>query len=1245
MMHKSRAEARATSLQEQEVHQYYQPWLAAHGSASNVATNLDSIDASNLQEQGYRARASRDRTLTALAQLATLRLNVRRAMVSLIDPDYQYILTEATKTISLSTDDHHESDDALWLGNTILRRDDAVCHYCLMGTYAVEDKNKGKYEGRGFVVNDCRMDDRFKHRPYVQEEPGVRFYAGVPIVTRAGRAIGAYAVSDEHPRNGLTLDEFKFMEDTAATVVEHLEWARDRVDRFKGERIVRGLAGFIESSSSSRTASTTHRRFDSRNIGTAQNDTTTEDPEPRESQHSNSSKSSQVSGPRQHSRSGEINNQHTPEQSEDDRPTHLTPRRVAKKSSQVLRHSQSKSTINESEPDSEDSIGSTHSRLSRRGQAADSSGATAIASIMSRAAYIMRKSTLADGMIFYGCSKEFGEIDTLQPVPEQVETGSGPEVDDGYGADTCSVLGTSHAIHPQPLRIATLSKYLHAFPEGKILHFTSQGYGMEPADDSTSESPGTLSSKEPAHVRRDAKPQSRRKRKSRLSHQEILRNAPGMRTMIFLPVRDLVNNRWLAGGFLWTTKAGRVMNLGQDFSYLRAFANSICSEVSRTNVERLDYAKTTFIASMSHELRSPLHGILGSVEFLQDTVTDAYQSGLVQTISNCSRTLLDTLSNLLTYAKVTTIDTIGAGTESVDLGQLVEEVVEAVCAGHSFKKLHSKKLHEEVHTTLADTLVTAAKLSASRLYSDDDGEDNGTLSKGALCVLLDIAPSLSWNVSTNPGALRRILINLVGNALKYTSTGFVAVSLRAKEDGDKIDTTLRVIDTGRGISEGFQRDHLFVPFKQEDTFASGTGLGLSIVKQLVDSLNGQIRVRSTVGQGTEMEVTFRLVQGYKGIDLPEDDMLDVAAKTKGLRLCVLDPNQEKQRPGKDHIARLDTTLSETCATWFGMEITSADNMTEANTDIFLYTEPPSLEYLLEHHGGEEAEQPHPLIIVCMNASEAISVSRSLLNHSELGNIVEVIAQPCGPRKMAKVLVHCLKAVTERGIKESLKSRSSQHLGADQSIVKQDTSLQQATQAPSAHNPAALSGSEDRLQEQKERSVAVSEAVQLPEPSPQSGHLAAPPMSPRIASSRALEMRPKQDASELDASNPRVLLVDDNKVNVDLLVRFVQKFKMPHEAAYNGQEALDAFSKANQGSGRRFDYILMDISMPVMDGIEATRRIRAFEEENRIARTTIIALSAFASADTQAAAKAQGVDTYLTKPVKFAQLQSLLLNNT
>jgi len=174
----------------------------------------------------------------AFAQLATLRLNVRRAMVSLIDSKHQYILTEATKTVSLMCDKRHDSDDELWLGNAVVARDEAVCHHTFTNTYQAKEDNGTSYEARGLVVDDCRLDDRFKDRSYVQAEPGIRFYAGVPIVTRSGHAIGVYAVSDESPRDGLTAAELTFMQDIAAACLEHLEWAKDRVDRFKGERIV-----------------------------------------------------------------------------------------------------------------------------------------------------------------------------------------------------------------------------------------------------------------------------------------------------------------------------------------------------------------------------------------------------------------------------------------------------------------------------------------------------------------------------------------------------------------------------------------------------------------------------------------------------------------------------------------------------------------------------------------------------------------------------------------------------------------------------------------------------------------------------------------------------------------------------------------------------------------------------------------------------------------------------------------------
>ena len=1223
----SRSKARLIDLALTITYRYYQPWLAAHGSATNVASNVDSIAAADLHESGYRPRSSQDRALTAFAQLATLRLNVRRAMVSLIDSKYQYILTEATRTVSLISEARHEDNDELWLGNTMLDREDAVCHNCFTNTYTAKDRDGVPEEIRGFVVPDCRQHEDLKDFSYVQAEPGVRFYAGVPIVTRSGHAIGVYAVSDESPREGgLSLQDMRFMQDIATAVLEHLEWARDRVDRFKGERIVRGLASFIECcSSNALTASTVDRN----GVEHSHEDDTTA---------SNDSQDDPAVRP--HRSSG--------------RPLPYMPSR---------RH---KTGEAESDAESIMSAKSTNSAKGFQRERQQDVSENYVEKVLRKAAGILRKATLADGAVFFGTLAENdGSHGVLSPVDELNESEVISPVDEKGSVPLCQLLGSSigrgidkKATSKPSLSVKALHHYFKAYPEGKTLNFSTKGIGLSSEEDSSSDShlkhhSSSSRRKSEAEINgAGSRENSRRRRKGRISHAELLENLPGVRTLIFIPLRDSVTGRWFAGGFLWTSTANRMMNLTADFSYLKAFGNSISSEIARANAEKLDRAKATFIASMSHELRSPLHGILGSVEFLQDTITDSYQAGLITSIADCSRTLLDTLSNLLSYAKVSTMESIIAAKDNIDLAQVVEEAVEAVCAGHTFKKLHTTTLAKDAEgSSMAKVLYDAARHSVGKLHSGDiQDAANESSEEGTVCVLLDFQPSVSWNVSTNPGALRRIVMNLVGNALKYTINGFVAVSIRAYEVGDKLEASIRVVDSGKGISEDFQSNHLFVPFKQEDTFASGTGLGLSIVKQLVDSLGGSIRLHSTQGQGTEIEVkfTFEPSGNDDAIDLPEKSMVATAARTKGLRVCVLDPNDEKERPESNHIARLDKTLCETCSAWFGMEITEADNMTQANTDMFLYTEPPSLEYLLEHHSDNGKNRLTPLIIVCMNATEAIAVSQDQIKRlGELGSVVEVVPQPCGPMKLAKILNHVLDRVEEAKKNNAdigmgtgdRQGDKSQQLGNDQVQVSQDLSLQINPYGNVAVNAEKKNALLDKIRAQH---IPLSAAAAFPGQKAESEtRNSATPMSPRTMSSQSVEQAPNDNSGSIGAQPLHVLLVDDNKINVNLLVQFARKFSLTCEEAYNGLEAVGKFKQAHS-ERRSFDCVLMDISMPVMDGIEATRMIREYEEDNHLERTQIIALSAFTSADTQQEAKSNGVDVYLPKPVKFGQLKKLLL---
>lgn len=126
-------------------------------------------------------------------------------------------------------------------------------------------------------------------------------------------------------------------------------------------------------------------------------------------------------------------------------------------------------------------------------------------------------------------------------------------------------------------------------------------------------------------------------------------------------------------------------------------------------------------------------------------------------------------------------------------------------------------------------------------------------------------------------------------------------------------------------------------------------------------------------------------------------------------------------------------------------------------------------------------------------------------------------------------------------------------------------------------------------------------------------------------------------------NPRVLLVDDNAINLKLLVVFAKRQKLRYCEAVNGLEAFETYKAEAASSSivtRPFDFILMDISMPIMDGLASTRNIRKFEKENGLSRSHIVALTGLASAQDQQDAQDAGVDMYLVKPVKFADIRRI-----
>jgi CheY-like chemotaxis protein len=476
-------------------------------------------------------------------------------------------------------------------------------------------------------------------------------------------------------------------------------------------------------------------------------------------------------------------------------------------------------------------------------------------------------------------------------------------------------------------------------------------------------------------------------------------------------------------------------------------------------------------------------------------------------------------------------------------------------------------------------------------------------------------------------------MNLLGNSLKYTTSGFVAVSLRAyeNENSSRTSCVIRIVDSGKGMSDSFQHDRMFVPFSQEDPFQPGTGLGLSIVKSIVDSLGGSMEVKSQVGVGTEIDVHLCLPPATDQIsNAPEDELTILGRKTLGKHLVLLEP--DPPRVPTHHISRLEETIKETCKTWFGMRVSKSKYMDREDADVYLYSEPPSLEKLVERHRqaaqGLVPKRKTPIIVVYMSAEDAIATSRDQQKIlTELGSIVEVIPQPCGPRKLAKILNICLQRAEEAKNAAPNECENPEPLPIE---------TQQEVRTPEPKHPEAL---EPASGDPNDLVKSMSAAVSYPSP---------PPFDPATPSLQPLVVPPPQPLTTAPLNAPlHALITDDNQINRQLLVMFMKKHKYSYVEAADGQEALDAYKASclpgphSDAPTRRFDVVLMDISMPVMDGMESTRRIREFEKENGLTKSNVIALTGLASAQAQQEAEASGIDVFMPKPVKFAELKKLL----
>ncbi|MCX6044650.1 MAG: response regulator, partial [Chloroflexi bacterium] len=432
-----------------------------------------------------------------------------------------------------------------------------------------------------------------------------------------------------------------------------------------------------------------------------------------------------------------------------------------------------------------------------------------------------------------------------------------------------------------------------------------------------------------------------------------------------------------------------------------------------------------------------------------------------------------------------------------------------------------------------------------------------------LSLMTFVAPDVPLIVRGDAGRLRQVLLNLVGNAIKFTDTGDVVVRLNVDAITES-HVILRgaVKDSGIGLSKAAQQ-RLFQPFTQVDGGTTrrhgGTGLGLAIAGRLVELMAGQVGIESEEGQGATFWFTVRLERSHAK---PATELVQTI-DLQGLRALVVDDNAT-------HCDILQAYLSA-----WGMQVDCVNGGADA------------LKQLLN---SAAAGQPYDVAIVdqLMPGMDGLA----------LGQLV---------RAEASLTTTCLIMLT--GFDEKGQGQHAVDIGYAAYLTKP---VHQA-----------------RLREALSRVMAGRRPLTS---------VAAPVTSSNPAQSRPVRsyppVRPVDNGLNADAT---ILLVEDQKANQELAIQQLAKLGYKAKLAQNGQEALDRIARPDHG----YQLILMDCQMPHMDGFEATRRIRALEQENGQDPIPIIAMTAQAMKGDRERCLAAGMDDYISKPVRMADLEQAL----